>query len=140
MAFVEGVAVTVVDGVEMVAAGHGLVAAAGLVLVVPVLGVHGVGAFALVPVVGVLVVDVAVVEVVHVVFMSDRGVSALGVVDVGVILMGRAGGLSNSSFAGVGESIQDDVADVFVGKAVDDLAALPLPCSNSRRLEHRKVL
>jgi hypothetical protein len=94
MAFVEGVAVTVVDGVEMVAAGHGLVAAAGLVLVVPVLGVHGVGAFALVPVVGVLVVDVAVVEVVHVVFMSDRGVSALGVVDVGVILMGRAGGLA----------------------------------------------
>ena len=91
--------VTVDEVVDVVAVGHGLVAAAGAVDVAVLVtgaavcgGAGGRVAFAhldhvLVHVVAMGVVEVAVVEVVHVVTVLDGDVAAVGAVDVVVVLV-----------------------------------------------------
>ncbi len=93
------VEVTVDEVVDVVAVGHGLVSAAGAVdvtvLVAGALVFGGAGgrvAFAhldhvLVDVVAVGVMEVAVVEVIHVITVLDGDVAAIGPVDVVVVLM-----------------------------------------------------
>ena len=91
VAVVEGVAVAVVDVVDVIAVGNGLVAAARTVLMICVIVVHDVlGGNALVPVAVVLAVCVAVVDVVDVIAVGDRLVTAVGAVGVGVVVMLRA--------------------------------------------------
>jgi len=89
---VEGVAVAVVQVVDVVTVPDRLVAAAWPVLVIGVVGVLGVGAFTLVPVTVVVVVHVSVVEVVDVVAVDDRRVAAAGRMLVLMILVDRVGG------------------------------------------------
>ncbi len=83
-----GVAVPVVEVVDVVAVGHRLVTAARTVLVVAVLPVRRVDWLALVPMAVVLVMGVAVMEIVHLVAVLHRRVSARWSVHVGVIGMG----------------------------------------------------
>lgn len=81
---VGGVTVAVVDVVDVVAVGDGLVATAVAMVVAMVIMGHVGDGRALVPVVVVDPVDVAVVEVIGVVVVGHAGVPAVGVVHVGV--------------------------------------------------------
>lgn len=92
VAVVEGVAVTVVHVVNVVAVLDRFVPTSGPMLVLAVVGVLGVDLVALVPVSLVEMVDMAVVEIVDVVAVSDRRVPARGAVLVLVVLVDRMGG------------------------------------------------
>jgi hypothetical protein len=85
-----GVAVSVVEVVDVVAVGHRLVTAARTVLVVAVLPVLRVDWLALVPMAVVLAMGVAVMEIVHVIAVLHRRVFAIWSVHMGVIGMGTA--------------------------------------------------
>lgn len=78
---VGGVAVTVVDIVDMVIVLNRLMAAVGsMLMVVTGVGHAGTVAITLIPVVAVRTVPVTVVDVVDVVAVRDRGVPAVGAV------------------------------------------------------------
>ncbi len=81
------VQVTVVQIVDVVAMGHRSVAASRTMFVVVMGMLDTVGQFALVPVVLVLVMSMAVVDVVDVIAVKDGHVSAVGTVDVRMILV-----------------------------------------------------
>lgn len=101
VAFVGGVAVAIVQVVNMVAVGNRNVAAAFTVLVVVVRMLVMFSALALVPVAFVLTVDVAIVEVVGVVAVWEGYVAAIGAVGVGVVLVGGVGHDDWSFLAGI---------------------------------------
>ena len=102
VAIVEGVAMAVVDVIDVISVRNGLVSAAGPVLMVIVIVVGDVfGRNALVPMAVMFAVSVAVVDEVDVVAVGDRLVSAVGAVGVGVILMNCARG-AHGEFLRVG--------------------------------------
>lgn len=84
---VQGVAMTVVDVVHVVAMGDSNVATAGAVLMIVVGVGAALGGFALVPVAVVLPVEVTVVNVVDVVTVRDGHVAAVRAVNVGVVFV-----------------------------------------------------
>lgn len=94
---VEGVAVTVMHVVDVVAVLDGFVAAAGAVLMLLVANVLSVHRCTFVPVALVLVMHVSVVEVVGVALVIDGGVAAAGAVLVYVVLVDRMGGSHESA-------------------------------------------
>ena len=87
---VSGVPVAVVQVVDVVAVGDGLVPAAFAVRMVAVILGDGVGALALIPVAAVLAMDVTIVEVVDMVVVGHAGVTTIGAVGVGVGLVSGA--------------------------------------------------
>jgi hypothetical protein len=145
MAAVRMVQMTIDQVVDMVAVRHGLVAATRTVLVAPLMaaaivtGRAGVGIgrahldHVFVEMVAVRVMQVAVVEIVHMIAVPDRGVAAARTVLVRVVMMDfvLAVGhgpllfsLANSVlFAGMRDGVLDQRQDVVVGDAVDDALA-----------------
>jgi hypothetical protein len=131
--------------IDMVAVRHGLMAAARTVFVASLMAaaimVRGAGVgivgghvdHMLVEMVAVRVMQVAVVEIVHVIAVPDRGVAATWSVLVRVVVMDLvlAVGhglllfpLANSMiFTGMRDGIFDQHQDVVVGDAVDDALA-----------------
>ena len=89
--FVGGVAVAIVQVVNMIAVRDGNVAAALAMLVIVVSVLMVLGGLALVPVALVLTVDVALVEVVGVILVRESNVAAACAVDVGVLFVDGVG-------------------------------------------------
>jgi hypothetical protein len=151
MAAVWMVQVAIDQVVDMVAVRHGFMAAARTVLVTSLMAAAivirraGVGIAAahfdhmFVEMVFVRVMQVAIVEIVHVIAVPDRGVAAARTVLVRVFVMDLVlavghglllSSLANSIlFAGMRDSILDQRQDVIVGDAVDDALAFS-PASN----------
>ena len=82
-----GMAVTVVEVIDVIAVGDRLVPAVGAVLVGVIIVDHVLARGALVPMVAVLVVCVSVVDVVDVIAMWDGLVSTVGAVDVWMVFV-----------------------------------------------------
>ena len=98
VSLVRGMAVAIVQVVNVIAVWNGNVAAALAVLVVMILVDVVLGGFALVPVAFVLAVDVAIVGVVGVVAVLEGNVAATFAVGVGMLVMnGVAHGFSLGS-------------------------------------------
>ena len=89
--FVGGVAVAIVQVVNMIAVRDGNVAAALAMLVIVVSVLMVLGGLAFVPVALVLTVDVALVEVVGVILVRESNVAAACAVDVGVLFVDGVG-------------------------------------------------
>lgn len=89
--FVGGVAVAIVQVVNMIAVRDGNVAAALAMLVIVASVLVVLGVLALVPVTLVLTVDVAIVEVVGVILVGESYVAAACAVDVGVLFVDGVG-------------------------------------------------
>ena len=143
---VDGVAMAVVEVVDVAIVFDGLVAAVGAMGVVVVgVGDAGAGTVAFVVVAIVFVVDVAVVEVVDVTVVDGRGVTAFRVVNVGVVVMNGVSGHGDALFSvgwffGVRDGVEHDVGDVVVGEAVADLFAQTSPFDELRCSQHLQVL
>lgn len=146
MVAVYGMAVAVVEIVDVAVVVDSLVAAFGAMCVVVIgVGYAGAGTVTLVVMTFVFAVDMTVVQVVDMVIVDDGSVATVGVVNVGMVVVDGVGGhgdvlFSGGWFLGVGDRVEHDVSNVVVGEVVADLFAHAAPCNEPRCPQHLKVL